>query len=88
MTGFFALPVGVVSHSTFRSHNMRSPNFQFLAKHDEHLLRLAMQAEGFCFSDPDITLTRARQLVEAIGLRVLHLSGGTLDDRPNGWQPH
>ncbi len=54
----------------------KSPNFQFLKKHDPHLLRLAVQAEGYCFSEPDLSITRLRQLIQAIAATVTQRSGG------------
>ena len=46
----------------------KSVNFQFLAKYDKHLVKLASGAEVYCFSEPDIALTRIRQLCEANGV--------------------
>jgi len=47
-----------------------SPNFSFLSGKDAHLRRLAMQAESFCFREPDIALTRMRQLLEAFAAEL------------------
>ncbi len=43
-----------------------SPNFRFLGKHDPHLLKLAAGSEAYYFTEPDLALTRVRQLSEAI----------------------
>ncbi|TLD71724.1 hypothetical protein FEM03_06185 [Phragmitibacter flavus] len=34
-----------------------SPNFAFLGQQNAHLLRLASQAEAFCFKEPDLELS-------------------------------
>lgn len=43
-----------------------SPNFAFLASHDALLLRFAMLAERYVFEDPNSSLIKQRQLIEAI----------------------
>lgn len=48
----------------------KSVNFQFLAKHDSHLLKLGAGAEAYCLNEPDIALTKIRQLTEAIAFRL------------------
>lgn len=47
-----------------------SPNFSFLEGSEAHLLRLAMQAESYCLREPDIALTRMRQLLEAFAAEL------------------
>ena len=53
-----------------------SPNFAFLAAHDALLLKLASQAELFCYENPDLCLTRLRQLAEAMATDVAVATGG------------
>lgn len=53
-----------------------SPNFAFLASHDALLLRLASQAELFCYEHPDLCLTRLRQLAEAMVMDIAVATGG------------
>ncbi len=52
----------------------KSVNFQFLAKYDRHLFNLARGAEFYFFSEPNIALTRIRQLCEKITFRVSRYS--------------
>lgn len=47
-----------------------SPNFAFLAKHDDLLVRYAMLAERYVFEDPNSSLIKQRQLAEAIARRA------------------
>ncbi|MGJ8673722.1 type I restriction-modification system endonuclease [Rubritalea sp.] len=51
--------------------SLKSPNFQFLAKSQPHLHRLAVDAERLCLRSPDLALTRLRQLLEGILVSVL-----------------
>lgn len=53
-----------------------SPNFSCLEAIDGHLHRLGTQAEQFWRTEPDLALTRCRQLVEAIATKAAHESGG------------
>ncbi|MGJ8697760.1 MAG: type I restriction-modification system endonuclease [Verrucomicrobiaceae bacterium] len=62
---------------------LASPNFQFLKKHDQHLLKLAAGAEAYCFTEPDLALTRVRQLSEAIVASVLKYTPQNASDRPS-----
>lgn len=62
---------------------LSSPNFQFLKKHDSHLLKLAAGAEAYCFTEPDLALTRVRQLSEAIVASVLKYSPQDTSNRPS-----
>lgn len=49
---------------------IKSPNFSFLARHDPLLLRLAAEAENYCFSDPQVSLIKQRQLCENVAATV------------------
>ena len=60
----------------------KSVNFQFLAKYYRHLFNLARGAEFYFFSEPNIALTRIRQICETIAFRVARYSSF---DMP---QPH
>jgi len=62
---------------------LASPNFQFLRKHDSHLLKLAAGAEVHCFSEPDLALTRVRQLAEALVASVLKYTPRDTANRPS-----
>ena len=62
---------------------LASPNFQFLKKHDSHLLKLAAGAEAYCFIEPDLALTRVRQLSEAIVASVLKYTPQDTSNRPS-----
>ena len=55
---------------------IKSPNFGFLADHDPLLLKLASQAEGFCFDEPGVCLVRLRQLTEAMAMEAVSATGG------------
>lgn len=55
---------------------LRSPNFGFLATHDPLLLKLAAQAERFCFEEPGLSLVRLRQLTEAMAMEAVAATGG------------
>lgn len=61
----------------------KSANFQFLAKHDAHLLKLATGAKAYCFTEPDLSLTRLRQLCEGIATRVARYSPTAQDKQPD-----
>ena len=61
----------------------KSANFQFLAKQTPHLLKLATGAEAYCFTEPDLSLTRLRQLCEAIASRVARYSPSAQDRKPD-----
>lgn len=61
----------------------KSANFQFLAKQMPHLLKLATGAEAYCFTEPDLALTRLRQLCEAIASRVARYSSTAQDRQPD-----
>lgn len=61
----------------------KSANFQFLAKQTPHLLKLATGAEAYCFTEPDLSLTRLRQLCEAIATRVARYSPTALNKQPD-----
>ena len=52
-----------------------SPNFQFLAKRSPRMHRLAAQAESYCFTEPDLCLTRLRQVIECLASQAVVLSG-------------
>ena len=41
-----------------------SPNFEFLKEHDALLVQFAMQAERYCFTDPNTCLIKLRQFAE------------------------
>src|SRR5438067_6183225 len=48
-----------------------SPNFAFLARHDDLLVRYAMLAERYVFDDPKSSLIKQRQLAEALARQAL-----------------
>ena len=60
----------------------KSVNFQFFSRHP-HLLKLATGAEIYCFTEPDLSLTRTRQLAEAIIASVLQSSSNNVDQFPD-----
>ena len=60
----------------------KSVNFQFLANYDRHFVKLARSAEVYCFSEPNIALTRIRQICETIAFRVARYSSF------DKYQPH
>lgn len=49
---------------------LKSPNFAFLAVHDPLLVRLAAQAEGYVFTDPETSLFKLRSWVEALARQI------------------
>ena len=51
-------------------HELNSPNFAFLGKHDSVLLRHAALAERYVFEDPNTALIKTRQLAEALAMGV------------------
>ncbi len=55
---------------------LKSPNFGFLAAHDPLLVKLAAQAERFCFDEPGLCLVRLRQLTEAMAMEAVSATGG------------
>jgi type I restriction enzyme R subunit len=55
---------------------LKSPNFGFLAAHDPLLVKLAAQAERFCFDEPGLSLVRLRQLTEAMAMEAVAATGG------------
>lgn len=60
-----------------------SPNFSFLAVHDDLLVRLAGQAERYFSDDPNTSLLKLRQFGEALAQQAAALSGvyTSVDDR-------
>lgn len=60
---------------------IRSPNFSFLVKYDPLLLRLAAETERYCFSDPQISLIKQRQLCENIAATVAAFVGEFRDEK-------
>lgn len=50
--------------------NSPSPNFAYLAHHDERLVALATQAEEHFAADPTITLFKLRQFGEVLAKRA------------------
>ncbi len=51
-----------------------SPNFQFLAHHDERLVRHALLAERYLFDDPSTSLVKLRQFAELLArLSLAHV---------------
>lgn len=60
-----------------------SPNFAFLAQHDELLVRLAELAESYVFDDPNSSLIKIRQLAEALAQRAAANSGIQVTTRDN-----
>ena len=46
--------------------SIASPNFAFLAKHDELLVRYGAQAERYVFEDPNTALIKLRQFAEVL----------------------
>lgn len=59
----------------------QSPNFGFLAEHDELFVQLGASAERAFPSDPNTTLIKLRQLGEAIAQHIAALSGIEFDDQ-------
>jgi type I restriction enzyme R subunit len=60
-----------------------SPNFAFLAQHDELLVRLAEFAERYVFDDPNSALIKIRQLAEALAQRAAANVGIQVTSRDN-----
>ncbi len=51
-----------------------SPNFSFLVKYDSLLVRLAAQAEGYVFTDPETALFKLRQWTETLAKQIAALA--------------
>lgn len=60
-----------------------SPNFAFLAKHDDLFVRYAMLAERYVFDDPNSSLIKQRQLAEALARAAAATSLQTADVTPS-----
>ncbi|MCA9091503.1 MAG: type I restriction-modification system endonuclease, partial [Planctomycetaceae bacterium] len=58
-----------------------SPNFSFLAKHDEVLVRYAALAERHVFSDPNAALVKLRQFGELLAQHCAAYNGIQVDER-------
>jgi type I restriction enzyme R subunit len=52
--------------SRYKPNPVASPNFAFLAKHDELLVRYGAQAERYVFEDPNTALIKLRQYSEVL----------------------
>jgi len=61
--------------------SLKSPNFQFLAKSQPHLHRIATDAEILCLQSPDLALTRMRQLLEGVLVSILGHDGAVDNSR-------
>ncbi|HYI12068.1 MAG TPA: type I restriction-modification system endonuclease [Thermoanaerobaculia bacterium] len=57
-----------------------SPNFAFLAQHDQLFVRYAMLAERYVFEDPNSSLIKQRQLAEALARQAAASIGVDHDD--------
>ena len=56
--------------TTHRPASFSSVNFGFLAVHDPLLVRLAAQAEGYVFTDPETALFKLRQWTETLAKQI------------------
>jgi len=72
-----------IEHNCVANQEVQSVNFRFLSKHSSHLLKLAAGAEAYCFTEPDLCLTRLRQLCEAIAANVSRYSSTARDRKPD-----
>jgi len=63
------------------SPSVSSPNFSFLAKHDEHLVRLAALAERYVFEDANSALIKLRQFAELLSEHTAAYTGVPVDSR-------
>ena len=52
-----------------------SPNFAFLAKHDELLVRYGAQAERYVFDDPNTAIIKLRQFSEVLAKHAAARTG-------------
>ena len=48
------------------NHELRSPNFSFLAEQDPDLALFAIRAERYVFDDPNTSIMKSRQFAELI----------------------
>ncbi len=64
------------AHTAFRS-----PNFAFLAKYDEVLVRHAALAERYVFADPNSALMKLRQFGELLAQHAAAYAGIAVDER-------
>lgn len=55
--------------------NIKSPNFGFLSKQDEVLVRLAAAAERYVFDDANAALVKIRQFAELLAQHVAAYAG-------------
>src|SRR4051812_31861136 len=55
---------------TDREGALKSPNFGFLAKHHELLVRHAARAERYLFDDPATSIIKVRQFAELLAQQV------------------
>ncbi len=58
-----------------------SPNFAFLATHDQVLVRFAALAERYVFDDPNSALVKLRQFAESLAEHCAAYTGIQLSDR-------
>jgi type I restriction enzyme, R subunit len=56
--------------SASKQQSIPSVNFAFLAVHDPLLVRLAAQAEGYVFTDPETALFKLRQWIETVAKQI------------------
>ncbi len=60
---------------------IQSPNFSFLEKHDEVLVRHAALAERYVFEDPNSSLLKLRQLGELLCQHTAAYTGIRIEER-------
>ena len=58
-----------------------SPNFAFLAKHDEVLVHHAALAERYVFDDPNSALIKLRQFGELLAQHAAAYTGIAIEER-------
>ena len=68
-------------HSTSSSSSYNSPNFGFLAKHDDVLVRHAALAERYVFDDANSSLIKLRQLAELLAEHCAAYAGIAIDQQ-------
>ncbi|SHK16893.1 type I restriction enzyme, R subunit [Desulfatibacillum alkenivorans DSM 16219] len=61
----------------------KSPNFNFLDKHDPILVRYASQAERYVFDDPNTALFKLRQFAEVLAQHAAAYSGLYVENEDN-----
>jgi type I restriction enzyme R subunit len=61
--------------------SIKSPNFSFLAKHNELLVRIGALAEQYVFTDPNTALFKLRQFAELLAKHTAAFTGLAIEER-------